>query len=200
MRNQLISLLASCLVLFGAAVAFANPGTPDSRLKAIEASGGFMVWKAKSDRKSDVDWGIVDAVLEVPAEKAITLLRDYENYRTFLKFFTTTKVQSRTDDHAILRLRAKIAGGTVQLKATAFMREKALKNGDTHFELRYRKGNVNRLDGDWFVTPVGPNRCLIQMRLLVDPDMWMVSDDQLSEYNLVNSRRTLRAIREILEK
>ncbi len=188
------------LFFIGVPSAFGESGDSASRLQKIESSGGFMVWESQKDRKSDVHWGIVDAVLEVPAERAIELLRDYDNYKTFLKFFTTTKVQTENEDHSILRLKASIAGGTVKLKATAFMREKKLDNGDTHFELRYRKGNVKRLDGDWFVTPVGANRCLVQMRLLVDPDIWMVSDKQLSEYNLVNSRRTLRSIRKLLEK
>ena len=200
MRNRYILPIVFALFFIGIPVAFGEPEDTASRLQKIESSGGFMVWESANDQKSDVKWGIVDAVLEVPAEKAIELLRDYTNYKTFLKFFTTTKVQTQNDDHAILRLKASIAGGTVKLKATAYMREKKLENGDSHFELRYRKGNVKRLDGDWFVTPIGADRCLVQMRLLVDPDIWMVSDKQLSEYNLVNSRRTLRSIRELLEK
>ena len=199
MRMSSLGWMAICVAVLASSNVSAKPDSPEARLKTITQSGGFMVWEAKDDRRSDVDWGIVDAVLEVPAEKAIELLRNYNDYRKFLKFFTTTKVQSQEADYSILRLKAKIAGGTVKLKATAFMREKKMANGDTHFELRYRKGNVKRLDGDWIVTPLDDKRCLIQMKLLVDPDMWMVSNSQLSEYNLVNSRRTMRSIREILE-
>ena len=61
-------------------------------------------------------------------KKLIELLRNYNDYRKFLKFFTTTKVQSQEADY-ILRLKAKIAGGTVKLKATAFMREKDGERG-----------------------------------------------------------------------
>ena len=183
---------------------FTAPGlaygeSTQSRLAKIEGNGGFMVWHAENAKGTKVKWGVVDALLPASAEQTIELLRDYDNYKRFLKFFTTTKVLSKDDDKAILRLKATIAGGTVKLKATATMTESAKANGDTHFKLRYRKGNVKRLDGDWVVTPIDDKSCLVRMRLLVDPDLWLVSNDQLSDYNLVNSRRTFRSIKKILE-
>jgi len=170
-----------------------------SRLQKIEANGGFMAWHAENAQGTKVKWGVVDALLPASAETTIKLFRDYDNYKKFLKFFTTTKVLSKDDSKAIVRLKATIAGGTVKLKATATMTEESKANGDTHFKLRYRKGNVKRLDGDWVVTPIDDKSCLVKMRLLVDPDLWLVSNDQLSDYNLVNSRRTFRSIKKILD-
>ena len=167
------------------------------RVAKIKAADGFMVWESENVRGTDVDAGIVDSLMPFPAEDVIALLRNYDGYRTFLAFFNTTRVMERDEEKALLRLKATIGGGSVKLKATAYMREK--KQGDTtHFELRYRKGNVKRMDGDWFVTPIDDKSCLVKMRLLVDPDLWLVSDSQLSEYNLVNSRRTIRSIKKKL--
>jgi ribosome-associated toxin RatA of RatAB toxin-antitoxin module len=171
-----------------------------ARIAKIEKSGGFMVWNAENDTRSKVKWGVVDALLPVSAEELKALLRNYNGYKNFLEFFTTTKVLETKDGKSIVRLKANIAGGAVKLKAKATMTETKNSRGDTHFKLRYIRGNVKRLDGDWIVTEVSPKQTLLKMRLLVDPDLWMTSNSTLSEYNLVNSRRTLRAIKKILAK
>ena len=196
MKKAILFITVLVFMFFVSGAAFSQ--STQQRIDAINSNGGFMVWKAESAKKSKVDWGVVDALVPVPAEKVIELLRDYNGYKRFLKFFTMTKVQETLEDHSVLRLKATIAGGTVKLKATARIWEDQLEDGTTHFKLRYRRGNVNRLDGDWFVTPLEGGKCLVKMRLLVDPDLWLVSNSQLSEYNLVNSRRTLRSIKKML--
>ena len=189
-------LLSGVLLFTLQGIAFADDTA--GRVSRIQGAGGFMVWESQKERGTDVQSGIVDSLMPFPAEKVVELLRDYDNYRHFLAFFDTTKVLERDEEKALLRLKATIGGGSVKLKATGYMREKT-EGSTTHFELRYRKGNVKRMDGDWFVTPVDGKSCLLKMKLHVDPDLWLVSDGQLSEYNLVNSRRTIRAIKKRLE-
>ena len=75
------------------------------------------------------------------------------------------------------------------------------KQGKTHrFTLRLMSGNVKRLDANWNVTPIDEKRTLVTFGLIVDPDLWMVPNSKLSNYNLVNVRRTVRSLRKHLAK
>ena len=172
----------------------------EARTKELDAAYEKMIWRAIDDPKSKVNWGEADAIIEQPADKIIEVLRAYGGYRYFLPFFTGSAVEKELGSTAVVRLKAKILNGTVTLKARVMATEEEKKGKTHHFSLRLIKGNVKRLDANWSVTPINEKRSLVTFSLIVDPDLWMVPNSKLSNYNLVNVRRTIRSLRKHIAK
>ena len=169
-----------------------------ARLAELEASNEKMIWRAIDDPRSKVNWGEVEALIEAPPEQIVKTLRNYGGYRNFLPFFTGSKVLKREGEAAIVKLKAKILHGSVTLRAKVKAKEEARPDHAYRFSLRLISGNVRRLDANWTVTPVNRTRAIVTFALLVDPDLWMVPNARLSNYNLVNVRRTIRSLRKRL--
>ena len=165
-------------------------------LPAIEKTGGWYVTESSVVSGSDVKAGIVYAIIDTPHHHLVEILRDYDRYRELIPFLSHSKVIARpTDRSAQLKLRAKILKGALKLKAIVSADERTVSDARTQFTLKKRKGNLDRLDASFIIEKLAPSRSIVQIKLLLDPDVWYVRDATLSEYNQVNARRIARALK-----
>ena len=196
----LVSALSSCVgasLLIGAMSAEATATNWERIGQLLRGSNEQMRWRSFAVSGVDVRGGEVDGLISAPYDECLALLRDYDQYRRFLPFFTGSRTVSRSEEGAEIVLRARIMRGIVNLRSRVQVREEALDRG-RRFTLRQRQGNLSRLDVSWTLIPLNEEETVIRMRLLLDPDLMLVPDSRLSKYNLVNGRRTIRSIRERL--
>jgi ribosome-associated toxin RatA of RatAB toxin-antitoxin module len=188
------------LALLCGTVSQGHAQDPRARASLVIKSKEQFVSRGLNHPRSDVDIGQVEGIINAPVGHVIQLLRDYANYRHFLPFFTGSKVIVRDDRGALVRMKAKILKGAVTIDAVVRASEKAVGYGGTRFELHKVKGNIDLLDAVWTVYPIAGDRTLVIFRMMLDPDIWFVRDSTLSNYNQVNSRRTIRSIRDRVKK
>ena len=165
-------------------------------LKPIEQTGGWYFTESAVVSGSDIKGGVVYAVIDGSHEHLVHILRDYSRYRELIPFISTsTLIQKYPEGGAQLRLKARILKGAIKLRATVDAREVSETDQRTTFRLRKRKGNLKRLDATFTVEALNPNRSIVRIELMLDPDVWYVSDGTLSDYNQVNARRIARALK-----
>ena len=164
----------------------------------LSTSKEQLRWRSYRRSGTDIKGGEVDGLVHAPYESCLTLLRDYSQYRGFLPFFTGSRELSREGGRAKIALKAKIMKGLVNLRSTVSAEESAYENG-RRFDLKQLSGNLGHFEVSWILIPLSDNQTVVRMRLLLDPDLMLVPDSTISNYNLVNGRRTIRAIRERLK-
>ena len=195
--TAVFSLSLGICLLIGAMSTRATATNWDRIGELLRESKEQMRWRSFAVSGVDVRGGEVDGLIRAPYAECLALLRDYDQYRGFLPFFTGSRTNSRSENGAMITLRARIMGGLVNLRSKVQAREEALERG-RRFTLRQTQGNLSRLDVSWTLIPLNERETVIRMRLLLDPDLMLVPDSKLSKYNLVNGRRTIRSIRERL--
>ena len=170
---------------------------PTPVLAKIEQSGGWYITEAKKEAGSKVSAGVVHAVIENPKASLEKIVKDYENYPKLIHFLRSAKILSApTENQAILRFRAEILKGTVDLKATLDATVLTPTNTRTVVSLRKTKGNVKNLKAVFTLDELGPSKTLVSVTLHLDPDLWYVRNGTLTEYNQVNARRITRALKQ----
>lgn len=167
-------------------------------ISQIEQTGGWYITESAIVSGSDIKAGVVYALFESSHAHLVTILRDYSRYRELIPFISNSKVIKRHSDGAELGLKARILKGAIKLKSTVDARESRDSDMRTTFKLRKKKGNLKRLDATFTVEQLSPNRSIVRIELMLDPDVWYVRDGTLTEYNQVNARRIARALKKAI--
>jgi ribosome-associated toxin RatA of RatAB toxin-antitoxin module len=170
-------------------------------LKPIEQTGGWYFTESAIVSGSDIKGGVVYAVIDGSYEHLVHILRDYTRYCELIPFISTsTLIKRHPEGGAQLRLKARILKGAIKLRATVKAEELSEAEHRTTFRLRKHKGNLKRLDATFTVESLNPTRSLVRIELMLDPDVWYVSDGTLSDYNQVNARRIARALKKAVQE
>lgn len=171
---------------------------PSERIPLMQKDREDFISTAFKVKGSDVRGGQVEALIGAPADAVLAVLRDYPNYKGFLPFFSRSEVVGREGDARRMKLRARIMKGAVTINAEVLATETGVEHGGRQFALKKKRGNVKRLDATFTVYAVDAGRSVLVVRMMLDPDIWYVRDSTLSDYNRVNARRIIRAIKKRL--
>ncbi|MGB0645937.1 MAG: hypothetical protein ACPGQS_02120 [Bradymonadia bacterium] len=167
-----------------------------SYVQTIKQTEGWYLTESAIVGGSDVRSGIVYSLIDASHDHLLAILRDYKNYPDLIHFLNTVKViKTEANQISKLRLKAKILNGAVKLRATVVAREVNHTASKTTITLRKQSGNLNNLDASFTIEEYAPGRSVVQIQLMLDPDLWYVSDSTLSDYNQVNARRITRALK-----
>ena len=157
-----------------------------------------MVSKSVNTRGSEIKTGVVTALIEDSKDSVYGVLTDYSKYHEFLPFITESTTLSSDLDVSKVKIKAKILKGTVNVKALVAAKkcEHQIANS---VDVSLISGNVKRLDISFTVVSRTPELSVLVVSFMVDPDLWFVTDNKLSQYNQINARRTLRSFRRYLK-
>lgn len=139
--------------------------------------------------------GRAQAIVNAPVDKVMSAIFDYGNYAQFLPHFRTSKVLSKRGSNAIVYMEAFFIKNTFKVWIQESFRERASQGSTRVVEGKMLKGNVDRLDARWEVTPIDKNRSLVVFQMLLDPDLPLPASI-VSEQNTVAARRTIKALRD----
>lgn len=204
------TLTTLLLVLALGAPALAAPPIPPSEMKdhlwdypdraALAAQlDGRMATKMVRQEDTKVRGGLSMGVVDAPIDKVMMVVKDYERYKKLLRFFTRSMVLGKDGGKTKVHVKISIAKGTVKLWANVDFQESS--RGDIRIvEAGLVKGNMKRMDARWELAPVDENHTLVQLRLLVDPDMALASNAKATEMNQVNARRAIRSVRKQVKR
>ncbi|MCS6798297.1 MAG: SRPBCC family protein [Myxococcota bacterium] len=146
----------------------------------------------------DIDIGRAIAVVAAPLERVMQVVTDYARYPEFMPNFNQSRVLSRRGPNALVYMQARIARNTTTLWAQMRIYARRPRGQTRIIEGRMVQGNMATMYARWELTPLGPDRTIVQFELLVDPDL-PVPDALVSAENVKAARNTLRALRRRLE-
>ena len=193
-KGRLISGLVCMLILLNSTTAIAKDLR--SYVQTIQQTEGWYLTESAIVGGSDVRSGVVYALLDASHDHLAAILRDYKNYPDLIHFLNSAKViKTEANQISKLRLKAKILNGAVKLRATVIAKEVNHTSAKTTITLKKQSGNLNNLDANFTIEEYAPGRSIVRIQLMLDPDLWYVSDSTLSDYNQVNARRITRALK-----
>ena len=176
----------------------AAPAFPlSSRLPVVESSSEKFVRYPLDVAGTKVKAGQVEAVIDASPEDVYQKLKAYENYKEFLPFFTESNVVKVEPTHSLVDMKASILGGTMDIKVKVKAKAEASDATKT-LHLTMLTGNVKKFEAHWTLYPISNNRTFLIFYLIVDPDIWFVPNSKISQYNVVNTGRTIRSLRQHL--
>jgi ribosome-associated toxin RatA of RatAB toxin-antitoxin module len=166
----------------------------DAAALATELDGKLATRKFKRDG-TKVKGGLAVGVVDAPMEQVLKVVRDYEQYKKLMKFFTKSLILGEGGNRTRVHVKISIAKGAVKLWANVSFVESD-KDAVRVVEAELEEGNMKRMDARWELIPIDEGHTLVMMRLLVDPDLQLASDSKATEMNQVNARRAIRSVRE----
>ena len=188
-------------VIINIAILFVSSAAPvfpvDSRLPVVESASEKFVRYPLDVAGTKVKAGQVEAVIDAPTEEVYQRLKAFENYKEFLPFFTKSDVVKVEPTHSLVDMKASILGGTMDIKVKVKAKAEALDTTKT-LHLTMLTGNVKKFEAHWTLYPISNNRTFVIFYLIVDPDIWFVPNSKISQYNVVNTGRTIRSLRQHL--
>jgi len=172
--------------------------TDHTPLESFTGLGTEMVSKSVNTRGSKIKTGVVAALVKDSKNSVYEILTDYSKYHEFLPFITESTTLSSGLDVSRVKIKAKILRGTVSVKALVAAKkcEHQIANS---VDVSLISGNVKRLDISFTVVSRTPELSVLVVSFMVDPDLWFVTNNKLSQYNQINARRTLRSFRKYLK-
>lgn len=200
------TLSIAILILAVAAPALAGGPLPVSEVKdhlweyadtgalAAQLDGKLATRKFSRDG-TKVRGGLAVGVVDAPIDQVLKVIRDYENYKELMKFFTKSLILGEGGGRTRVHVKISIAKGAVKLWANVSFVESD-KDAVHVVEATLEEGNMKRMDARWELVPVDDTHTLVMMRLLVDPDLQLATDSKATEMNQVNARRAIRSVRE----
>jgi len=171
---------------------------PDRAALAALLDGRIATKKVSQDG-TKVSGGLSIGVVDAPLDKVLKVVKDYERYKKLLKFFTRSMILDKDGRKTKVHVKISIAKGTVKLWANIVFQETS-RDDVRIVEAGLVKGNMKRMDARWELAPIDEGHTLVLMRLLVDPDMALASNDKATEMNQVNARRAIRAVRKQVKR
>jgi ribosome-associated toxin RatA of RatAB toxin-antitoxin module len=191
--THLIAAVLCCLALATAPLA-AQAGAP---VISDNVKKGNLDSTALPYPGTSVQWGRAVLMVDAPADKVMSVLQNYGSYREFMPNFTTSRVLSQRGTSALLYVELGIMNGAAKIWAELKLRE-AKGDGITRvIEGTMNKGNVKLFQARWEVTQVEPNKTLVAVQMIVDPDLPVPSSIITSE-NQKSARKAMRALRDRL--
>ena len=155
---------------------------------------GTLATRPFSRSGTRVKGGLAVGVVDAPLERVLKVVRDYEEYKSLMKFFTKSLVLGEGGNRTRVHLTISIARGTIKLWANVSFVESS-EDTVSVVAAEMEEGNMKRLDARWELFPLDDTHTLVMMRLLVDPDLQVASDAKATELNQVNARRAIRSVR-----
>lgn len=109
------------------------------------------------------------ALVGFPAETMFDLIEAAEHYPQFLPWCTAATVLERDDRVVVAEIRVNFRN--VRLEFTT----RNPKRRPEFMAITLERGPFRRFDGDWHLTPLGPDGCRIEFALRYDFDSRVVS-------------------------
>jgi len=122
--------------------------------------------------------------------------RDFAGYKDMLPFFKESTVLGSGGNRTLVHVKIGIAKGMVTLWGNLEFFDRAAGRNVRVVEGRMMKGNMKVFETRFEMVQIKDNRTLILVRLIVDPDLKIAAGSKATEYNQVNARRFIRAIRD----
>ncbi len=200
------TLIIAILILGITAPALAGDSLPAGEIKdhlweyegiqtLVTQLDGKLATRKFSRDGTKVKGGLSIGVVDAPMEKVLKVVRDYEQYKELMKFFTKSLILGEGGGRTRVHVKISIAKGAVKLWANVSFVESD-KDAVRVIEAELEEGNMKRMDARWELIPVDDAHTLVMMRLLVDPDLQLATDTKATEMNQVNARRAIRSVRE----
>jgi ribosome-associated toxin RatA of RatAB toxin-antitoxin module len=180
--------LLTCLVLAPAvAVAQDSPETVAARVgtnvESVPGSG------------EGVRSGRATAVIEAPFDRVVAAITDYGSYSEFMPHFRQSRVLSSRGQSALVYMQAAAFHDTVVLWANLRIRPRRSIGTTQVFEGRMVEGNLDQFTARWEISPLEDGqKALVVFELLIDPDLPFPTSIVTDE-NVRNAQRVLRALR-----
>jgi len=188
-----ILLTSALLLLLGPA------GVSAQDASVVAQSLGDRIDTHSVPSSGDVAFGRAVAVIEAPVDRVMEVVTDYARYESFLPHFRSSRVLARRGNNAMVYMQASVARDTIQLWAQLRIFERRTQGQTRIIEGRMTDGNMDAFVARWEVTPIDEGRTLVVFRLLVDPSI-PVPSSLVTDENVKNARRALRAVRERVEQ
>src|SRR5215212_708798 len=99
------------------------------------------------------------ALVAQPPARMFALINDIESYPQFVPGCTRAHVESRTEREIV---------ATMAIKRGAMRAEFTTRNElepDTRIAMKLVRGPFRELEGEWRLTPIGPNGCRVELML-----------------------------------
>jgi ribosome-associated toxin RatA of RatAB toxin-antitoxin module len=136
-------------------------------------------------------------MVDAPAAAVMSVLQDYARYKDFLPNFQASRVLSQRGTSALVYLQVSVLHGASKIWVEVKLHERPAQGATRTIEGTMMRGNVDRFEAVWQVTPFDPHHSVVSFQLLVDPNM-PVPATLVNDENQKNARKALRALRATL--
>ena len=141
--------------------------------------------------------GLAIGLIKAPIDKVLPIVRDYASFKDMLPFFKQSTILGSGDNRTIVHIKVEIVKGVVKLWGNLEFLDTTEKSNTRVLSGSMIKGNMKVFETRFEMAAVnGGKETLILVRLLVDPDLKIAKDSKVNEYNQVNARRFIRAVKE----
>ncbi|MCA9581575.1 MAG: SRPBCC family protein [Myxococcales bacterium] len=192
MRTTTIHLLALLPLLPAVALADAPPEASPVLRRGTELGERIDTRSESSGRP--IPWGRATAVIDAPVDVVMATITDYGRYKEFFPHFTQSRVLAQRGQSAILYLEASVLKRSATLWGELKVRSQRPEGATQILKVELVRGNIERFDARWEVTPLPNGRTLVDFRLLVDPDL-PIPDGLIGTQNRKGAGKTLAALR-----
>jgi ribosome-associated toxin RatA of RatAB toxin-antitoxin module len=144
----------------GDAASLALTGADETRL----AAGGTVVRMAPA-KNARLGEGIAWRILEAPAERLYRAVADWSHYAEFFPFVVASDAEIDGAGRTVVRQRVDLPFPWPDRRFAAVAESAP---GTVRWRLLQGSGNVRANRGAWRLTPLGPERTLVELRLLSD--------------------------------
>ena len=140
--------------------------------------------------------GLAIGLIKAPITKVLPVAADFAGYKDMLPFFKESTVLGSGGNRTLVHVKIGIAKGMVTLWGNLEFFTRKARRDVRVVEGRMIKGNMKVFETRFEMVRIKDDRTLILVRLIVDPDLKIAKRSKATEYNQVNARRFIRAIRD----
>lgn len=196
--------IASFIALLSYLLSTVTPAYADDQNTPTELTstvakleGGSINTQLVDHPQQRVKWGRALGIVDAPLKDVMALVQDYSGYYAFMPHFKLSKVLSQRGQSALVYMQASIANNTMNLWAQMKVGPKPNQGETRVIEGKMVEGNMDAMFARWEITPIDANRTLVAFQILMDPKLPLPAGFVSSE-NEIASRKTIRALRQIL--
>ena len=193
------SFLTISLTLFAISTITFQAHSKELGHSTLDNTREKMLSSSKKTTGSDIETGVVVAIVDSRPAELYKTLTDYNQYHKFLPFITKSNIISRGPKNSKVKIKAKILKGVVTVRATVLAKSQD-RDTEKIINVKLVDGDLKRLDISFKITRTDDDKSILSSSFMIDPGLWYVKDSTLSAYNKINARRTVRSIRAHLKE
>ncbi len=160
------------LLLTTAALGFSvtTPAWAETEGERLKKKGDSERYERKTDR-SKVKAGCARIAIKAPPDIVEDVVTDFKNYARFISKFKKARVVGKEGDSTLVYLVVPILHGAGKIWAVVKFAP-VKKEGDSRvLSGSMVKGNVERLDAEWRITPIDDEYTQLNCELLIEPKL-----------------------------